>query len=1352
MKQEKEKKELVVGILCIRDERAFDSWYHAPCFMLVPSVEVYGFGGGLKYSLAGSVVGKMPFPALAMSYLQIPRSLSHNLTKLDYVRLSLSGVYPRVVLTYQDSLLDAVCSRMLCVSKNLEAVARRCRARKFGPGTDLNATRKSLSERHRLFNAITPNRSTSQAYRFPPTLNYLRRESQPRSGCQIIRHDQLAPKEGFSRSKQSRSLHLGIFQTRFSIHCSATPAITASRYAYGNDLAHASWSCSMTILPNFEKQQLLSPTVGSITAFLQRSQDVSIKAAESWYSAGRCSSTSFLIPSLSPARQDLKRSQSPGKATGSTPRDVRDGFQPLIAHISAVAVRREIALMQSLHGAWQGKEGVVACVAMSSWTDRCLGVDTRKPFLATNLIFCQSPQTTSAQLIRIDRSELQSPADIPRTLITAPSILINFPRLPRGANNNTTFRDRSHLSGFLRIIQPSLIVDACVLPPRTTSQHVRCACAMARTRKSGCIAQGRPTAKPRPKLAPDKQGIQGEGTASNDTQCDNPDDMIIEKILQTANSDPKRALDMFRNLDKNAVSTRPRFGLLMGEVHQIFDAIYNNTGVTERNLRTQVQLVQKDTFLWCKELHGYNLYLHFGASGLTRTFLRELRELAEMRHSLFLDQFLAWEQALELLKRAQSRRQAGQRTNGTSIDLEWQPSDCKVARAIAEEELGFVQRPIQTNRKKGKRKEATPPLPDGGKGDGENAIASQGGPENEASPLENGDQDVGGSERRGSKEATPSLPAAGEGGGENATTSQGGYENSLQDSNKDGGSGARKRSEEAAPSLPAGAEADGDNATPTQGGPKNSLEDADQDEGRSEGNSIDDESEVDIEQARAGSDVDAEINFDHTDAGFDAGFDDGFDQGLDQGGGVGLGETREHASPLPSFKIPSSPSRHSTHTHIQTDNDEPLFQLSVMVHSPLKSPASKKRRLLNWKSSPSPPKMSDANRLAAARVFLSHFASTSSVAVTLQSHAAAVAISSTAVTTTSTPPLFLALLAPQPPSNPSPSELDSGWVLARACDRERTSFTLLTSPRAREPPPATTAITLDYARTALVAVLGHREGERNIELRQESFLHEIVDLDPHEDDGFISSLAAATCLMTDTELPSRVSLFAWESALAAASEEHVRVSEVRRAVELPVLPQLPALEMQNDYHGDLLTACVEKYSNRLAACELQGEILDKYLSQLRLIRECATSSAACIDSAPAQAKTDRLDERIATLEKLLALCDADDSEASGYQQNLVRLKQQKAASLGEDRRKRLENLTSWIAMSIQEADIKKSAAERSKKKVHTSLRNAQSLLAATMEAHGLQQHGCKIPRHEVAMDSGHGVRSEIGRHNNVYNL
>ncbi|KXS99765.1 hypothetical protein AC578_5899 [Pseudocercospora eumusae] len=744
---------------------------------------------------------------------------------------------------------------------------------------------------------------------------------------------------------------------------------------------------------------------------------------------------------------------------------------------------------------------------------------------------------------------------------------------------------------------------------------------MARRRFSGCMG-ARARSKARQKNGPD-------------AHCDNPGDSM-DMIFESANNDPKRSINLYRDLYKNALSIQPQLRPPPEQLHQLFKNIYYDPAVTERNLRAQVRLVQNDKFLWSKELEGCFLYLHFGDSGLTRTFLRELRELAEMRHKDSDDHALTWEQALELLKRAQSRRHAGQCNNGTSTALEWQPSDCKIARAIAEEELGFVERPIETARKRG--------------------------------------------ERKTSEEATPSQPDGGEEGDGDYVTRQGGHE------------------------------------------------DADQDKGECEGNG-DGEEEMDIEQARgsgAGTgDVDEEPSpDDDLDPAGDS-FDQEFGSILINSDprGPELGETPKRASPSSNFKILSSPSRDSTSTRAhQTpvpftgDNDETDFELTVMIRSPSQSPAAKKRRLLNSKSTPSSQStMSDATRLEAACAFLLHFASTSRVTVTMHSHARAVMVSSTAprtaVPAASTPPLFLALIAP-PPHLPT-SDLDSRWLLAQASNHERTSFTLRTPHVLCDPPPpATTAITLDHARATLAAVLDRGDGEGNIECRQEWFLYEPVDYNSRNDDGFISSLAAATCLMTDTDLPKHISFFAWEGALGAANNVHGRVSEVRRAVQLPVLPLLPTLEIPAEYCGDLLEGCLEKYSNRLTGCEQYEAILEHYLSQLRLIRECATSSAAHVDSMPAQASTERLDQRIAKLEELLALCDSDDEEAARYQQNLAKLKEQKAASQNEDRRKRLENLTSWIAISIQEADIEKSAVERSKKKLQTSLRNGRGLLSS----------------------------------------
>ncbi|KXT01087.1 hypothetical protein AC578_4103 [Pseudocercospora eumusae] len=180
------------------------------------------------------------------------------------------------------------------------------------------------------------------------------------------------------------------------------------------------------------------------------------------------------------------------------------------------------------------------------------------------------------------------------------------------------------------------------------------------------------------------------------------------------------SLEMYRHLWQDyccmegrvsEIETHPRHEQVASELMKIFNCQYAQKSVTNKNMLGHVRALMSPKFVWHEDLPGLRYYAIFGADGLTRRFLFQLRALASMRQSMSddsggekqLGRALTFAEAFSFMREARDRRRGNEgrgkgHVRGTSLESLWQPNDCATAIKMARDQLKMEESKWQTRR------------------------------------------------------------------------------------------------------------------------------------------------------------------------------------------------------------------------------------------------------------------------------------------------------------------------------------------------------------------------------------------------------------------------------------------------------------------------------------------------------------------------------------------------------------------------------------------------------------------------------------------------------------------------------
>lgn len=211
---------------------------------------------------------------------------------------------------------------------------------------------------------------------------------------------------------------------------------------------------------------------------------------------------------------------------------------------------------------------------------------------------------------------------------------------------------------------------------------------------------------------------------------------------------------------------------------------------------------------------------------------------------------------------------------------------------------------------------------------------------------------------------------------------------------------------------------------------------------------------------------------------------------------------------------------------------------------------------------------------------------------------------------------------------------------------------------------------------------------------------------------FVNCLATNVMRVSTREYLPRVFPWAWLGAMLAVSTPKSRMSEFTSTVELPaVLTTAAEAEISGNTLDDAFASC----KNHIDVFNSQISTLAQYEAELRIIRECTTNNTTPC-SAPVDLAAHR--QTIQNLRNLIDSLDPDDAMLDDLNQRLADMEQAKQ-STNQSSHKMLKELQGWIALSLSESEIERSAAEKAKtahlKSMEETLTSAMGWVQAARE-------------------------------------
>lgn len=843
---------------------------------------------------------------------------------------------------------------------------------------------------------------------------------------------------------------------------------------------------------------------------------------------------------------------------------------------------------------------------------------------------------------------------------------------------------------------------------------------------------------------------QSSSDASTDDDQDDDDlqtDEALRLIFLEAVHHPHKALQDFRALYQRTagrLELSPLYNRTAGRLETAFDNIYLDPRTANKNLRSQINCVMKESFLWHEQLRGLGLYLHFGPSALTRQFLEKLRLLEGLRRDDGGKRIgLTFDQVWTLLNQERQARQIGAARTTANNLVEWMPDDCSRAAKIAEEKWGFgpPQKPSK------KRKPRPPSTVEEEEEEAEEQNVDTGEGRDAAATSSRAKED----DRSGEKQSKTAKA-----GSERCAAAE-----KAQDT-------AASAGEDAAP-LPGEGEEDSDRHQQRNA----PLHDDDDDEDE------DDEMQR-IDAAEQRRSVVSETT--------------GMDIEMPRGRISSRASLPRSPSPAPAFLSsspclqPSSASPHlhssgSPKFHIRRDSaeslnhagsifgdhighcipaaadDEGLFQLdspaytspSIFAQPSAETNMKQRRRL----SSTSPCASSKRKRQegATTRFIREHFqppgAQQRQQSLLELTHAflSGFATNDVSVCPPRRTPRHAYILAhnmhsPQLPavillslgSLQSQDEMPGKWCVVRMHTEELGNPPTV-NVHGLAPDENVRLYVLEVLKTHLsaetcsiverVPLTGYHEA-LPVELEDEHFS---ADADMAAK-NHLQSVAILTHFLVGQDIPQTISAWAWAGALAASQSCNGRTSDCVRAVELPPAPLVEPGSFEEEKEGeeedaDPLSAGVQHYRSQLRARDAQLSAVTAYEGHLRSLRKFfqpSTDRSHTRDN-PRMAA---IAAEITTLQEVQRLFNAQHPMHVSAQTQIKSLEKERQSLVRAGQAERWRDIGVWISLSIAECEHEREflmkAADRTVSRLQSALADIQDLLGEYQSATGSALH------------------------------
>ncbi|KXS99672.1 hypothetical protein AC578_9848 [Pseudocercospora eumusae] len=748
-----------------------------------------------------------------------------------------------------------------------------------------------------------------------------------------------------------------------------------------------------------------------------------------------------------------------------------------------------------------------------------------------------------------------------------------------------------------------------------------------------------------------------------------------------------------------------------------FYDIYAQKGVTNKDIRSNVNIISSEKFEWHQEVGPLQYYAIFGPCGLSRTFMERFRALASMRShtdeagldTRQADKGLTFGQALTLLLEARTQRMsAAVGVRGSDKHAEWQCHDCHTAAEMARERFGMVsaQKPSRKRKKTPEAAEADAGNDADGRAQSEERCDSVNGEGNDSGRLKKrrlNDKDV------------------------NGTTS-----GDLENADVDEGV--------ASPEI-----------------------------GRSRESALPDESDADL--GLGGS-----FSEDDTGGFFDGGDDDSINMGdealqarfrfrkqplfgpLFGPGSAGLpaavpGSSRfptqatrqrhSDAQQLPSEldadqnlpddppPPPSPPIARVSDAATDTDADAMPPALKRHAVDALASARPRARaklagavtRFKNERLAPHARNGDGSQGVQLAQPFLAAFASVYGYSVD-DSHSRSRRTDQGGTTAevrddtgqnpfvtvhsqgTSTTPFYLVILRSSLAGNEHPADADAEprWLvscLQLGGPEADTQITALCS---------TGALSQEnraHLRNALLTALPPERASDVNAIPLESYAVEALptsaDTEDHDPTDLVKSVAVAACMIADTRTESHISIWAWVGAMSVVlSPPSSRITEFETWVELPAVLaaalKTPSPAAAHRCSLDTIAAGLAMFTAETADIDKETQAVQRYVEELQRIRASIETMERESRAAPDPANLELLDRKIRTLETTVqSLRDCDEDTAT-IQAALERIQEQRrqAAQLTPTVPKSLRDCRVWADMSVGAAlsEVQRSEKQR----------------------------------------------------------
>ncbi|EME77112.1 uncharacterized protein MYCFIDRAFT_180259 [Pseudocercospora fijiensis CIRAD86] len=757
---------------------------------------------------------------------------------------------------------------------------------------------------------------------------------------------------------------------------------------------------------------------------------------------------------------------------------------------------------------------------------------------------------------------------------------------------------------------------------------------------------------------------------------------------------------------------------------------YAHESLTPKDIRSHVRAIMSEKFEWHEDVEGLRYYAIFGADGVSRRFMVELRALASMRQSPCDEateggRGLTFAEGFSMMREAQDQRRGEtHHIRGTSLEALWRPSDCVSAIEMARERMKMSK--VERPRRRQPKRSTEPCAEEAGEVDAE-------------TPGEHGDRQQS-SARDGRRDSAISEGGIEHGRRGSASPLLDGlsFLDTAKDIEAEDVEGQRKDKN--------GTE-ESDEGQDKNDGVAGEMND-NQDENESVFGEHDDKQD---ENDSVVGDVGGEDDGREDDGGareYDGGGHLAFGaedssstaEGLDFAdfplppafpplpAATSQGQRSPARTPSPSPSSTTQTQRTSTHTSTVADtitstSRDTMRGLKRPATEALSSRAREPRlpgAVSRFKTNHLDPyvhSQSGSQYVQLARQFLSGFVSTSGctmydsvtndVAIATAadgsgSHDETRAAYVTVYDYTAQQAAYVILLplpADELPADPASRPAQSPavrWLCAHVhCDESADSVIVHSLPGPYS------AATLHARLSAVLShAVPHDRAARIRSIPPEAYR---IDEFPAPSDAgcqdptdFVKCMATAVCLVTDGEPGRHICVWAWISAMCIVHTQSSRLTEYQSAIELPTLRSTLTENQSHKSDSVLGTAAAALASFRSDINSQRNELraLSQYSEQLELIGRCVTIAR---DQAPPPDPVVVADcqKKISMYKSNLDSLSPDDEDYDDtqqrYQKYMQRLEDVKRRA---ETPKSLRDLGLWVDMCVREAQREEKLAEK----------------------------------------------------------